>query len=191
VEIVSEPRLGASMHLPEADDEVWAVLATTATDLAERCDVYGIACNTLNVYADRLAALGLGTRLVTMPDAVRAWATAIGIDTIGLLAARPVTTLGEWSAYTPLLATLDVETPSDVDGLHDLIDAIKADGGAASEHRARLASLAAGFTASHLVLACTELPLIADDTPYDGTFVDATDLLAAELVRCWSDLSPG
>lgn len=179
------------MHLPANDDEVWAVLASTATELAPRCDLYGIACNTLNVYAERLADLRLDARLVTMPEAVRAWAAATGVDTIGLLAARPVATLGEWSSYTPLLDTLSVEPPSDIDGLHQLIDAVKADGGADPGHRARLATIASGFTASHLVLACTELPLIADDTPYDGVFVDATDLLAAELVRCWSSLAPG
>ncbi len=178
------------MDLPATDAEVWAALASTATALTARCDVYGIACNTLNVYAPRLAALGLPATLVTPNGAVAAWAAAAGIDAVGLLGARPVATLTEWSPYASLATDLRVETPPAVDALHQLIVDIKADGGAAPSLRDRFAALASAFESRHLLLACTELPLVA--VAVSGKeLVDPTDLLAAELVRRWSESGAG
>jgi aspartate racemase len=188
VEVVSEPLLGHSMDLPSTDAGVWATLESTATALAARCDVYGIACNTLNVYARRLRALDLPADLVTPPDAVRAWAAAHEVESIGLLGARPVATLTEWSPYAPWTAELRIETPPDVDALHRLIVDIKADGGAAASLRDRFTQLAGAFDSRHLLLACTELPIVA--TAVEGKhLVDPTDLLAAELVRRWSEMA--
>jgi aspartate racemase len=79
---------------------------------------------------------------------------------------------------------------SDPEAVHELILDIKRDGGAAPSHRSRLAALAADFRATHLMLACTELPLVA--TPVAGKdLIDPTDLLAAALVRRWSDSAAG
>jgi len=176
------------MDLPATDSSVWPALEATARALAERCDVYAIACNTLNVYAPRLHDLSLPARLITPPDAVASWAEDEGIDAVGLLGARPVATLTDWSPYASLAEGLRVETPPDVDGLHELILDIKADGGAAPSHADRLAALALEFDTRHLLLACTELPLVA--IPVNGkVMVDPTDLVAAELVRCWSELA--
>jgi aspartate racemase len=178
VEVVSEPLLGHSMDLPGTDAEVWATA---------RCDVYAIACNTLNVYAPRLRALGLPAALVSPADAVRDWATANAVESVGLLGARPVATLTQWSPYAALTAQVQIETPPDVDALHRLIVDIKADGGAAASLRDRFTQLAAAFESRHLLLACTELPLVA--TAVEGKeLIDPTELLAAELVRRWSDM---
>lgn len=190
VEVVSEPRLGASMDLPGTDEEVWAVLSATATALADRVDVYAIACNTLNVYATRLAALDLPAALITPQEAVSSWCHANVVSTVGLLGARPVGSLGEWSPYRDLQHDLEIEVASDPEAIHELILDIKRDGGAAPSHRSRLAALAADFRATHLMLACTELPLVA--TPVAGKdLIDPTDLLAAALVRRWSDSAAG
>ena len=178
------------MDLPATDDEVWDALASTATALADRCDVYGIACNTLNVYAPRLAGLRLPATLVTPDAAVAAWAAGADIDAVGLLGARPVATLTEWSPYASLAAVLRVETPPDVEALHELIVDIKVDGGEAPSLRERFVALASAFESRHLLLACTELPLVAVAVP-GKELVDPTDLLSAALVRRWSESGAG
>ncbi|MFT5200780.1 MAG: aspartate racemase [Candidatus Aldehydirespiratoraceae bacterium] len=182
--VISEPRLGPSMDLPETDEVVWSVLADTARTIAEQVDVFAIACNTLNIYAARLEALALPADLVTPQAAVGEWCHQHDVTSIGLLGARPVTRLDAWSPYTAAQTRLTVEPPPDIDALHQLILDIKRDGGVAA-HQARFATLAAAFSADHLVLACTELPLVSTRVP-GKTLLDPTDLLAAALVRRWS-----
>lgn len=184
VEIISEPALGASLHLPATDQEVWDALARSATLLGERCDVYAVACNTLNVYAARLRALPRTPTFVSFPDAVASWARRTGTRSVGLLAARPVAALGEWSAYRDLAGALDVESARDLDEVHRLIEAVKADGGADPRHRQRLRRIVEGFESAPVLLACTELPLVAEPVP-GHELVDVTDLVAEELVRRW------
>jgi aspartate racemase len=188
VEIVSEPALGLSMDLPATDTATWATLAETARAIASRCDVYAIACNTLNVYTPRLDELSLGADLVSYPDAVRSWATRSGIERVGLLAARPVATLGPESPYRRLAEEIDVESPPDIESLHALIGAVKAEGGARNDLRDRFATLAAEYDSVDLLLACTELPLISRPVP-GHRLVDVTDLVAEELVRRWRGLA--
>ncbi len=181
VVLVSEPQLGASMDLPASDGPVWEALEATAREIADRCDVYAIACNTLNVYADRLRALDLGAELVAFPDAVDEWARTTGIARMGLLGARPVAELGEWSPYRPLAERHEIVTPLDPEPVHALIEAIKLDGGADPDHGRRLARIARELDADHVVLACTELPIVA--RPIEGvSLVDVTDLVANVLV---------
>ena len=181
VVIVSEPALGASMDLPATDAEVGAALEATAADVAARCDVYAIACNTLNVYADRLRDRAGPADLVTFPDVLLDWAEANSIRRLGLLGARPVTALGEWSPYTALADQVELVTPADPDPLHRLIEAIKRDGGIDPGHHGALAAIVEGLGVATVALACTELPLVARPVP--GTeLVDVTELVATALV---------
>jgi aspartate racemase len=190
VEIISEPALGASMDLPASDAEAWSALEATARAIATRCDVYAIACNTLNVYAPRLAALELDAELVSFSDAVVDWATRTGVTRLGLMGARPVASLTEWSPYGALAEEFDVEQPPDVDAVHELIAAVKSGGGSDPALRDRFRAIANSFQSENLLLACTELPLIANEIP-GRTLVDVTDLVAEQLIRRWSGMTAG
>lgn len=185
VEIVSEPLLGRSMDLPASHGEVWPCLEATARALAARCDVYAIACNTLNVYAAALDELDLDAELVSFQGAVADWAGREGVERAALLGARTVAGMGEWSPYRSLADNLAVNGPDDLDEVHRLILDIKADGGSAREHRQRLEAIVARLDDEVVLLACTELPLVAG--PIEGRrLVDVTGIVAEELVRRWS-----
>ena len=84
-------------------------------------------------------------------------------------------------AVRDLAERYDVVTPTDPTPLHALIEAIKLDGGVDPTHGSRLSEIARGLHVDHVVLACTELPIVAD--PVEGVhLVDVTDLVANELV---------
>jgi len=188
VVVISEPALGASMDLPDTDPEVWAALEATAREIAPQCDFYAIACNTLNVYDLRLAALGLEAHFVSFADAVRGWARREHVERVGLMAARPVASLSEWSPYRSLVGELEIEQPSNIDDLHELITTVKMNGGGDRALSDRFSTIVQGFESETLLLACTELPLIAQ--PVVGhRLVDVTDLVAEELTRRWSAMT--
>lgn len=182
VVIFSVPELGLSMELERNDAAVWQAMQRTATHLAAHVDYYGIACNTLNHYADKLADLRLPARLVSVADVVIEYLAAHGIGRVALLGARPVMALGPWSAYRSLREHADIELPADLDELHRIIYAVKERGGDQADIVADFAQVLAGLKSEVALLACTELPLIT------GTFssprtVDVTDLLAMALAR--------
>lgn len=189
VVIFSVPELGLSMELERNDAAVWRAMERTATHLAEHVDYYGIACNTLNHYADRLAMLGLPARLVSVADVVIEYLSANAITRVALLGARPVMDLGPWSAYRSLREHVDVELPVDLDDLHRIIYAVKQRGGDQADIVADFAQVLARLESEVALLACTELPLIR------GTFasprtVDVTDLLAMALARRSLEMRP-
>lgn len=182
VVIFSVPELGLSMELERNDAVVWQAMQRTATHVAAHVDYYGIACNTLNHYADKLADLRLPARLVSVADVVIDYLAANGIGRLALLGARPVMDLGPWSAYRTLREHAEIELPADLDELHRIIYAVKERGGDQADIAADFARVLAGLKSEVALLACTELPLIA------GTFasprtVDVTDLLAMALAK--------
>jgi len=188
VVVFSVPELGLSMELERNDAQVWEALRRTAERMAPHVDHYGIACNTLNLYEDRLAALGLPARLVSMGEVAREHLAEHGITRVALLGARPVMDLGPWSAYRTLPRHASVEVPADPDELHAIIYEVKRRGGAQPDIVARFAQVLAGLESEVALLACTELPLIPVAVARPRT-VDVTDLLALALAR--RSLEPG
>lgn len=182
VVIFSVPELGLSMELERNDARVWQALRDTAERMAPHVDHYGIACNTLNHYADRLAALELPARLVSMGEVAREHLTGHGITRVALLGARPVMDLGPWSAYRTLAQHVSVELPADPDELHAIIYEVKRRGAEQPDIVARFERVLAGLQSEVALLACTELPLIPVATDRPRT-VDVTDLLALALAR--------
>lgn len=182
VVIFSVPELGLSMELERNDEAVWQALRRTAERMAPHVDHYGIACNTLNHYEDRLAALGLPARLVSMGEVAREHLAEHGIARVALLGARPVMDLGPWSAYRKLPQHASVELPADPDELHAIIYEVKRRGGAQPDIVARFTQVLAGLQSEVALLACTELPLIPLVATRPRT-VDVTDLLALALAR--------
>lgn len=183
VHVVSDPELGLSMELERTEAQVWAALKADAQALDGRAAVYAIACNTLNLFADRLHALGLRAQLLSFTDVVGDHLARSGAPRVCLLGARPVAELGEWSPYRTLRERFDFEPLGDAgtEELHQLIYDIKWRGAAHPGLRERFAALVAGIESPCVLLACTELPLVAD-LPGDGRLVDVTQLVAEALL---------
>lgn len=179
--VLSEPQLGLSMDLAANELRVWEAMERTAARIAGECDAWAIACNTLNWFAPRIANLGLPGEFVSFPDVVANWIAASGIRKLGLLGAAPVTEMGAWSAYRDLAQLVEIETPADRGSLQDLIYDVKRLGSADPDLRTRFARIVDAMQADTLLLACTELPLIADFST-SKTLVDVTDLVADALV---------
>lgn len=180
VVIYSVPALGLSMELPRNDEPVWQTLAATATTMAKQVEAYAIACNTLNVYASKLQALQLPSRLVSMQDVLQQYLRERRIEHVALLGSAPVMALDAWSAYRELSQWVHVELPADTGALHQIIYDVKAKGGSASDLVQRFEGILASLRAPVVLLACTELPLIP---VRDSRLVDLTALLAQELAR--------
>ncbi|WGV17318.1 aspartate/glutamate racemase family protein [Fuscovulum ytuae] len=181
VVVLSEPQLGLSMDLANNEGPVWEAMQSTATRIAAQSDAWAIACNTLNWFAPRIASLGLTADFVSFPGVVADWIPSSGIHRLGLLGAAPVTEMGAWSAYRDLAGLVEIETPADLGALQDLIYDVKRLGSADPGLRPRFARIVEAMQADTLLLACTELPLIAD-FPTSKTLVDVTDLVADALV---------
>jgi aspartate racemase len=170
------------MDLSRNEAVVWEALKSVAAAISVRCDHWAIACNTLNWFAPRLEALGLPGQFLSFQSVLGDWLAASGIGRLGLLGAAPVTEMGPWSTYRSLDGQVAVETPADAAALHALIHDVKRLGSADPGLRPRFAALAARMQAETLLLACTELPLIAD-IETTKRLIDVTDLVAAALAR--------
>ena len=182
VVIFSVPELGLSMELERNDARVWQSLQHAASRLAAHVDCYAIACNTLNHYAERLAALGLPAEFVAVGEVVREHLIEQGIARVALLGARPVMELGPWSPYRALAQHVEVEVPADAEELHRIIYAVKSRGGDAPDIVERFGRVLASLRSEVALLACTELPLI----PLTGAVprtIDVTELLALALAK--------
>ena len=180
--ILSEPLLGLSMELERNAEIVWASLRQTVAAMAVQADTFAIACNTLNWFAPQIKAMNLPAEFVGFQSVVADWLQQSGTKKIGILGAAAVTEMGEWSAYRDLVRHAAVEVPANAPALHELIYDVKRLGSADPTLRPRLLELIDAMDADTVLLACTELPLIADiDT--DKTLVDVTDLVAEALVR--------
>lgn len=184
VVIVSEPELGLSMDLRVNEAATWVALDRTVRQIAPQVDVFVIACNTLNWFAPRIQAL-----LDTLPNVgqflsfqavLHQVLTQAGHNHVGLLAAGPVMALDNWSAYAELQSDIEFETANQSEELHLLIEDVKRFGQKHVGLEARFQSIAQNLSSEIVILACTELPLIA--TPVVGkTLIDVTDCVAQML----------
>ena len=184
--VVSEPQLGLSMDLEAHYEDVWQTLEGTLRQLAPQVDAYGIACNTLNQYEDRISALNLSAKLISPMSAVEDFVREESIANVALVGAKPVMEMGAYSAYQHLPDIVDVTTDSNLDDWQQLIFDVKRIGPDAPSVEARYAELLGRISADTILLACTELPLIkAPDV--SARLVDVTRLLARALARLHLD----
>lgn len=177
--IFSVPRLGLSMDLEQHEERLRDVLADTALAIREHVDCFAIACNTLNYYEPFLRSLVQGPRFISVGEVVAHHLAASKVTSVALLGASPALDLERYSPYRDLPVAITL--PSDVDALHALIHEVKLAGEPTTELRARFAELLRSVEADVVLLACTELPLIAEGVT-SHTLVDVTDLLAQGLV---------
>jgi aspartate racemase len=177
--IISEPTLGLSMDLVANREPVWASLCRCCEDIAPQVDYFAIACNTLHAYQSEIEALHLPAQFVSLVDTAVDFAQRRALSSLALLAADPVARLDEHSPYQRLANAVRVEVPRQ--SLQQLILDVKRLG-PTPELSARFSSIVAGLESHTVLLACTELPLIAQ--PVAGKeLVDVTDLLAERMAR--------
>lgn len=184
VVILSEPELGLSMDLRRNEVATWEALERSVRQIAPQVDVFAIACNTLNWFAPRVERL-----LLSLPDAgvllsfqavLKTAIKASGASRVGLMAAGPVLALDEYSVYTSLCSDVQFEVSRQTTQLHALIEDVKRLGHASDGLAQRFETMTQDLASSTVVLACTELPLIA--VPVEGkTFIDVTECVAETL----------
>jgi len=182
VTVLSVPELGHSMELPDTADLVWSHLQPACKRLASQVDRFAIACNTLYYFEDAITALDLPAKLVSPVECVRAESQRRDGKPMALLGAAPVTNLGgATSPYASLVDSIELELHSDPARVHALIESIKVEGGSTPALEAEFQAIADGLQSDVAILACTELPLLANEG-IEIDLVDVTSLLARELV---------
>lgn len=182
--IVSEPTLGLSMELDVNDAVVWECLRGTAEKISQYVDYYAIACNTLNHYQPQLDAMALPAKLVSFADTAAEYLNVNRINRVALLGARPVTDLGHWSHYRSLTDHVEIELPKPAQSeqLHRLIYDVKTHGGSSPAIARRFGEIIDSLESDTVLLACTELPLIAPQQTRKQ-LVDVTELVARKLAQ--------
>lgn len=182
--IVSLPELGYSMDLEHQEPRVWAALQDAARRVAEQVDVFVIACNTLNHFADRLRALQLPAALITPAEAALAEIERRGLTRVALLGSRQTMDLDGWSSYRTLRDRVQLELPEDPERLHRLIEAVKLAGGTSPALEDEFASLRRELDSDAVLLACTELPLLEGPAASEESgAIDVSRLLARAAVN--------
>lgn len=181
VTIVSDPELGLSMELEKTEEQVWQALRDDIYALDGRVAAFSIACNTLNLFAERIRGLSLHSEFISFNDVLRRYLQGCGASRVCLLGARPVAELGAWSPYRQLREVMDFEPIEQTAQLHQLIYDIKGLGAQHPAVRPRFIELLSSIESDTVLLACTELPLIAD-IETDKHLVDVTQLVVEAML---------
>ncbi|UFH49327.1 aspartate/glutamate racemase family protein [Pseudomonas sp. KNUC1026] len=181
VRLVSEPELGLSMELERTEEKVWQALRDAIYALDGQVAAFAIACNTLNLFAERILDLRLNSEFVSFQGVLEHWIHRSGTRRLCLLGGRQVAALGNWSPYRNLPQVAVCEAAPNSEALHQLIYDIKAHGAAYPGLNARFEALLSQIEADTVLLACTELPLLASLNT-NKTLVDVTQLVAQALL---------
>jgi aspartate/glutamate racemase/prolyl-tRNA editing enzyme YbaK/EbsC (Cys-tRNA(Pro) deacylase) len=193
--LASIPELGYSMELNARTPEVWRALATNAQDLlSQGADIIGLACNTTHHFQDQLRSIcgNSGAEFVSMPDAVGDWLRERAVTRVGLVGIESVSSLGEWSAYAVPLRTFAVDrpSPSGMRRIEEIAYQVKLEG-ANPKALGRLRNVLRDvldheFGSEFVILALTELSLLAQDVPRSGqssTWLDPLEIYGQEIAR--------
>ncbi len=182
VVIHSLPTLGLAMNLRQHEETLWLALEASLRQMAGTVDLVCIACNVLHVFAERIRALELDLELVSIVDTAREHIVGHALERVGLLSISSVMNLDGLSPYAPLRESADVVTSPRPQDMDELVRAVKRYGAEAPGLRQRYAELVSELGVSQVILACTELPLLARALPGIEQ-LDATRLLARALVQ--------
>lgn len=182
VTILSVPELGHSMELEKNYDMVWNTLKNAVRDICERVDYFVIACNTLNLYANRIKEIGYEEKFISTLKVVEEYIIDKSLEQACIIGALPVLEMKEYSVFTPLNQKYNIEVPKNFKKVHQLIYDVKKFGG--HEHKVinDFRYIVDKIKSNNIFLACTELPLIKLKFA-DKNLIDVTDLLARKLVQ--------
>jgi aspartate racemase len=182
VTILSVPQLGHSMELEKNYDMVWEVLKQTVESICKRVDYFVIACNTLNVYENKIQEIGLKHKFLSTLDVVKDYIENNDLKKVSILGALPVLEMKEFSVFKSLNDSFDIEVPKNFKNLHNLIYDVKKYGGVNHKVINDFRCIIDKLDSKDVFLACTELPLIK--LVYkEKNLIDVTALLAKKLVQ--------
>jgi aspartate racemase len=185
-------------HNPKVPSRIKALIEGTGEspapvliDMARRLEragasVLAMPCNTAHGYAREIA----GAVEIPLLDMIALAAERISRMVlehrrVGMLASSAVRSLG---LYEKALAPFGIETvyPGDQSAVMDIIKAVKR-GDTGERQRRGLVSVAEeleGKRADLLLIACTELSVLADSLDDGIAVLDALDVLVEEIVAC-------
>ncbi len=159
--------------------------AMTRRLVAMGATALAMPCNTAHAYLAEIRAAAGTVPVLDMVTltARQAAATRPGLRRVGMLASTAVRLTGLYdAAFRPL--GVEVAFPARQDDVMGVIRAVKA-GAADAAARQTLAEVADALHrdgADLLLIACTELSVIADALPAEIPILDAMDVLAAAIV---------
>lgn len=182
VTILSIPELGHSMELEKNYEMVWKTLEKSALDISKHVDFFVIACNTLNLYTNRLSKIGLAHKFISTLDVVNEYIEKNSLEKVCIIGALPVLQMGKYSVFAPLNETFDIELPKEFTKVHQLIYDVKKYGGDDKKVINEFKNILDTIDSKNIFLACTELPLI-NISIKDKNLIDVTDLLAKKLIE--------
>ena len=148
---------------------------------ANGATMLAIACNTAHWYAPDIVR-AVGVPLLNMIELTADRLAGTGVRRVGLLASTAVLRIGLYEAALTR-RSVAVVVPARQDALMGVIRAVKA-GDSGAEQRGVFRAVAEEMEADVLLIACTELSVIAG--ALDGVaaeVVDALQVLAEEIVR--------
>ncbi len=168
-------------------DEAGAQLAAAAKTLEDAgADFLVIGTNTMHIVADRIAA-AIGIPILHIADPTAAAITAAGLRKVGLLATRFTM---EKEFYRRRLEELGLEVlvPNDADRaevhrvIYDELCLGRIEPTSRAEYRRVIADLVAGG-AEGIILGCTEIGLLIDQSDSPVPVFDTTVIHAQEAAR--------
>ncbi len=185
-------------HNPKVPSRIAALIEKTGDDpspelitMARRLEAGGASllampCNTAHAYAGAIR----GAVAIPLLDMVALTANRISRmmlehRRVGLLASSAVRSLG---LYERVLAPLGISIvyPEDQAGVMRIIKAVKR-GDTGADLRRQLGVIASGLIGRKcdlLLIACTELSLLADSLDDAAAMLDSLDVLVEEVVAC-------
>lgn len=182
VTILSVPELGHSMELEKNYNMVWKTLEKAVRDICQKVDYFVIACNTLNLYSNKIEKIYLKHKFISTFDVVKDYLQENSLEKACIMGAKPVVELKEYSVFKPLKDEFNIEVPKESDKLHQLIYDVKKKGGQCHKVINDFRCIVDKVESENIFLACTELPLINLNFK-EKNLIDVTDLLARKLVE--------
>ncbi|MGP2658101.1 aspartate/glutamate racemase family protein [Malaciobacter sp. WC5094] len=181
VTILSVPELGHSMELEKNYEKVWKTLKEAVEQICQNVDFFVIACNTLNVYENKIEQIGFKHKFLSTLDVVKDYINENNLSKACIIGALPVLEMKEFSVFKSLYETFDIEVPQNFEMVHQLIYDVKKYGGESKKVINNFDYILNQIESNNIFLACTELPLIK--TQYNQKkLIDVTSLLAKKLV---------
>lgn len=180
--IFSVPQLGYSMELEKNYDLVWDILKKEVEKISLFVDYFVIACNTLNVYENKIEEIGYKDKFLSTLDVVKDYIQEFNLEQIAIIGSLPVIEMKEFSVFSSLNKSFNVEVPKDFQKVHQLIYDIKKVGGCDEKVIEDFKEILDNLESKNVFLACTELPLI--QIQYSNkNLIDVTSLLAKKLLE--------
>lgn len=182
ITIRSVPELGLSIDMEANREEVKDILLSATEDLKDYADLYGIACNTINAFQRILYLQENAPEFVSVADACKEFLSHKFDQPIALLGTRHTMAFGQDSGYADIENLFKFEVAADPFELHQLIEDVKKFGPTGHGLSERLSKIVEELKSDTVLLACTELPLIATFES-QKELVDVSDLLAKTLIK--------